>query len=236
MSSEQQKPNKASEVLYKYRDWTGEFSKRSIENLEVFFPSPRRFNDPFDCAIPPDPFGSTEDEIRAAATRSVERDMPHLPSIERRFEIDSRLKQFKKSSESPEIQKKWKKDTRKAMEDEFGVLSLTSDPTSILMWSYYANKHEGFCVGYDRRVLLETVKNVHETYALLPVKYQRHFPDFTLEGFPYKIDLVIDMLTIKAKDWEHEQEFRLILDGRNETAISLPKSAVVEVIVGARAD
>lgn len=230
--SEQQQPY--PETLYKYRDWTGEFSKKSIKDLEVFFPSPRRFNDPFDCAIPPDPFGLTEDGIRAAAARSVARDMPGVNSIDQRFEIDARVEQFKKSSRSPEFRDKWIRDTKRSMEDEFGVLSLTSDPASILMWSYYANKHEGFCVGYDRRVLLETVKNVHDAYALFRVKYQRDFPGLKLGEYSETIDLVNDMLTIKANDWGHEQEYRLILDGRNERAISLPKSAIVKVIVGAR--
>ena len=77
--SEQQKPH--PKILYKYRDWNDEFSKRSIENLEVFFPSPRRFNDPFDCAIPPDPFGLTEDGIKAAAARFVARYMPGFNSV-----------------------------------------------------------------------------------------------------------------------------------------------------------
>ena len=230
--SEQQQP--PPEILYKYRDWTGEFSKRSIENLEVFFPSPRRFNDPFDCAIPPDPFTETEDETRARAARSVAQDMPDASRIEQRFETESRVERFKNSSRSPEIRKNISMETTRAMADEFGVLSLTTDPTSILMWSYYADKHAGLCVGYDVRVLRETVNKVHETYALLKVKYQRDFPDLRPQDYSDTRDLVIDMLTIKAKDWEHEQEYRLILDGRNDKPISLPKSAIAEVIVGAR--
>lgn len=230
--SEQQQP--PPEILYKYRDWTDKYDKKSIENLEVFFPSPRRFNDPFDCAILPDPFTATEDEIGARAARSVAQDMPDANRIDQLFEIDARVKQYQNNSENPEYRENWKRDTKREMADDFGVLSLTTDPTSILMWSYYADKHAGLCVGYDVRVLRETVNKVHETYALLKVKYQRDFPDLRPQDYSDTRDLVIDMLIIKAKDWEHEQEYRLILDGRNETAISLPKSAIAEVIVGAK--
>ncbi len=231
--SEQQKPQQ--EVLYKYRDWTDEYSKRSVKDLEVFFPSPRQFNDPFDCAIPPDPFTATEDDIRARAARLVARDMPDANRIDQLYETDVLLKRFERNSKNPEFRENWERDTKQAMDDNFGVLSLTTDRTSILMWSYYANKHEGFCVGYDVRVLLDAVKPVaHEAYALSRVKYQRDFPDLRLEGYVNTIDLVMALLTTKAKDWEHEQEYRLTLEGRNEMPISLPKCAIVEVIVGAR--
>lgn len=220
-------------VLYKYRGWD-EHSKRSIEHLEVFFPSPRRFNDPFDCAIPPALFGSNEDENRARAARSVAQDMPGANRTDRLLETDARLKRFQKNSKNPKFRENWRREETRTMADTFGVLSLTTDPTSLLMWSYYADKHAGFCVGYDLRVLCETVNEVHKAYALSRVKYRKDIPDLRPEKYSNTIDLVVDMLRIKAKDWEHEQEYRLILDGKNEATIPLPKSAIAEVIVGAR--
>jgi hypothetical protein len=39
-------------VLYKYRNWTDENHKKMLKENELFFASPRSFNDPFDCKIP----------------------------------------------------------------------------------------------------------------------------------------------------------------------------------------
>lgn len=231
-NSEPQQPH--PEILYKYRDWNDEYNKRSIKDLEVFFPSPRRFNDPFDCAIPFDPFSSSDDSIRRVARIAVDRDSPGLSSIDRRLAIESRLDEFRRRSKSLEYQERWKEDTRKALQDHFGVLSLTTDPANILMWSYYADKHAGICVGYDVRILLDSVNKIYSAYQLLPIVYQCDFPELKLDGEEKRIDMLDGLLTTKAVEWKHESEYRLLLGDTNEVAIPLPRSAIVKVVVGAR--
>lgn len=39
-------------ILYKYRDSEKEEHLKVLENIELFFPSQKTFNDPFDCKIP----------------------------------------------------------------------------------------------------------------------------------------------------------------------------------------
>ena len=39
-------------ILYKYRDWGNPYNKKLLTDNEVYFASPREFNDPLDCAIP----------------------------------------------------------------------------------------------------------------------------------------------------------------------------------------
>ena len=41
-----------SQILYKYRCWDDENHRRILEEGEIFFVSPKEFNDPFDCRIP----------------------------------------------------------------------------------------------------------------------------------------------------------------------------------------
>lgn len=80
---------------------------------------------------------------------------------------------------------------------------------SLLMWAYY-NGHKGVCIGLNKEALLEYLQR--KFFGLMPpfareVKYKDILP---------KIDYFkdytswTDILTIKAKAWEHEQEVRLI--------------------------
>ena len=38
-------------ILYKYRDWKNEFHKGLLTHNEIYFSSPKDFNDPYDCRI-----------------------------------------------------------------------------------------------------------------------------------------------------------------------------------------
>ncbi len=38
--------------LYKYRMWENAFHKTVLTDNELFFSSPKRFNDPYDCGLP----------------------------------------------------------------------------------------------------------------------------------------------------------------------------------------
>ena len=41
------------------------------------------------------------------------------------------------------------KNLQNEMNNRFGVLSLTRNPTNLLMWSHYANEHKGVVIGID---------------------------------------------------------------------------------------
>jgi hypothetical protein len=38
---------------------------------------------------------------------------------------------------------------REVLRSGYSVLSLSANPSSILMWSHYSNAHQGFCIEYD---------------------------------------------------------------------------------------
>jgi hypothetical protein len=38
--------------LYKYRTWHNEHHQALLKQSEIFFPSPNKFNDPYDCGLP----------------------------------------------------------------------------------------------------------------------------------------------------------------------------------------
>lgn len=99
---------------------------------------------------------------------------------------------------------------------------------SLLMWSYYANKHNGVCVEYDLSRLdfeIEINKQIYQSISR--VHYSHHRAD-TLTGFPVE-DTYLNLLLTKADVWSHESEWRLICETQEEF---LPFSCASAVYIG----
>lgn len=92
------------------------------------------------------------------------------------------------------------------------ICSLSKVYDSLLMWSYY-NAHKGICIGIDMdkadKYLSRIYGPIMYGYTKLEVQYKDIIdkPDY----FQDKKDFIRYQLCTKAKDWEHEQEVRLII-------------------------
>ena len=79
----------------------------------------------------------------------------------------------------------------------------------LLMWAYY-NSHKGVCVGLNKEAVLKSCQ--YKFFGQM----SPFFEDVTYKDILKKPDYFrdrpswIDLLTTKAKAWEHEQEVRLI--------------------------
>ena len=103
-----------------------------------------------------------------------------------------------------------------------GILSLSTNPTAILMWSHYTNSHKGFVLGF------EILKDVQFFNVPLHVKYSQDYPAFKYLTEPDKI-VCYGMLT-KSKFWEYEGEIRVI---KNQQGLhTFAKDCLVEIILG----
>ncbi len=83
-----------------------------------------------------------------------------------------------------------------------------------LMWDYYADGHKGFCVEYNSQILDEykpydIVKNIQEN-VWMRVKYTESAPD-TIRIEDNVERLLAEVLRTKNKQYEHENEVRLVL-------------------------
>lgn len=123
---------------------------------------------------------------------------------------------------------------RKGLGKQVGIECFTQSPTDILMWSYYADKHTGFCVEYDFSKLFISCANSF----LFPVSYSEKRPlldiqnlydpvtqqvrnDRIVEAFPS----VMKSWITKSKEWEREKEWRLItfpIKNDSERLVKLP--------------
>lgn len=94
------------------------------------------------------------------------------------------------------------------------LCSLSKVNNSILMWSYYSN-HKGICIGLDMEKTRKYLSNIMCAIFLGAMELEVEYKDIIEKPdyFKQKIDfdLLRYQLSTKAKEWEHEQEVRLVL-------------------------
>lgn len=95
--------------------------------------------------------------------------------------------------------------------DKCSIACLCEQPDNILLWSYYANSHQGYCVEYSSIDILNSFQ-----CFVLPVLYHDKFPTFSDMFFgdmkekllPYH--MALKAITSKASFWALEQEWRVV--------------------------
>lgn len=104
--------------------------------------------------------------------------------------FDLRAPQLKTSDE----RRRWE-DWRKDMNAKFGMICFSSDWTKAVMWSHYADRHRGLCLGFD--IADETVGRV---------QYSDERPEVDLSREPQESDIG-SLLFVKGPDWRYEDEY-----------------------------
>ena len=124
-------------------------------------------------------------------------------------------------------------------DSKFGILCLTENPDSLLMWAHYANNHNGFVIQFDE---------THEFFA--PTAYESQSLQLTKVEYSAQRPILsyssINSLSVyyrKSPEWAYEFEWRIIkpLSGGKTTLahqayprflFELPPAAVRGVIIG----
>lgn len=209
--------------LYKYRSLAGtaaDFCEAIVVRSEVYFAKPDELNDPFDCR-PHNTLESSTAERRAFWTWVTKGREPHLSRKARRarvVEISAWM--------STRIQREGFDGVAQAAYDhnlrDTGVLSLSAEPRSNLMWSHYGDAHRGICVEFDFEAL--------KPLCPLPVTYSNDRPSYNM----MKDVTALGELAFlrKSSEWEYEQEWRAVglwWSG----PFRLPADAVSGIILGA---
>ncbi|MPQ77306.1 DUF2971 domain-containing protein [Hydrogenovibrio sp. JE_KL2] len=167
--------NKIPEMFYKYRAFNT-FTLESLYNDEIYYSNPRDFNDPFDCNPIIERDSSKEElknllalliksrvanESKALLRKlrlndeSAERHANKVADLESRDALDdikynATNPDYKISKEQAELALLTESISREIKKHySKGIFSLASDCEDPLMWSHYADKHKGICVGYS---------------------------------------------------------------------------------------
>lgn len=155
----------------------------------IYFASASNFNDPFEfsaCTI--GKIDHTKIQAARHGNRKCQKSLPRKQKIAARRDAREEIDLVK--HQRP--QEQWVND--------FGIFCITKNPTSLLMWSHYANCHRGICVGFDaQETIFKNAKKI--TYAeTLPRLDKNDHPEVLLEKIAFT----------KSKDWSYEEEYRIL--------------------------
>lgn len=112
----------------------------------------------------------------------------------------------------------------KRLRESLGICSFAQECDSILMWSHYAQSHQGICIEYDVNCFEDHLLN-----NLYPVMYEDILFDFRklvdeFSKYPIRTNLLISL--VKSKVWSYEKEWRIVspLIRNQNVSICKPKS------------
>lgn len=219
-------------IVYKYRNWIDNNHKDVLLKNQLYFSSPKDFNDPFDCTITPNlSLLDSEEKVRQYAHQLRDDNEKTFPKSQVEDLVQRLLINRKKEQEF--LNQLY----FEGRADYYGVLSLTEKWNNILMWSHYADCHRGFCVGY----WLQKFKNQNIFSGGL-VDYPKNddFPVFD----PLHEDITTDFFTqshSKGKDWCYEDEYRLLnvfypsKATKEDRTVVIPDNFFAEIVIGINA-
>jgi hypothetical protein len=217
--------------LYKFRSFRHEKHKRMLTDNELFFPSPDKLNDPFDCRIPIHYDDFTKTEFIRYWTAVFRRNFPGACD----YEIRNKAKEFYNEYQSPDGRKRMaehQEETIRMMRSEdIGVFSLTANLKSILSWSHYADWHTGFCVGFHTWNLKAFLEKCGPSLDLRPVNYTGEYP--FINGYRTSDEKTTNKIVwTKSKDWEYEEEYRVLWWKGANKPLKIPDGIIRRVVLG----
>lgn len=118
------------------------------------------------------------------------------------------------------IRKQWQKEVEENrainLRNDTWLCSLSKINDSILMWAHYCYGHKGVCIGLDIEKTIESMPPMCGQIYLKPFPLEVQYMDKLVASNTYRpFEPYYHQLATKAKDWEYEQEVRLIIPKPN---------------------
>jgi len=97
----------------------------------------------------------------------------------------------------------------------FGLISLTTEPVNVLMWSHYSSE-SGFSIEIDKKCLINNLRKHNpdiKNYCFRPIQYVDELEtiDTFQEGFSTPDVSFLYMTNVKRSEWKYEDEWRLAI-------------------------
>lgn len=213
--------NPAPKYLYRYFT----INKNNYNNIKtmfikngLFFPSPREFNDPFDCKMKL-LFNGTKHQWCNYLAMLIKKNNSSLNRDERKKKLKILMETRKKLDFSNSV--------LKSLADDIGILCLSEINDNILMWSHYSNGHKGFCLEFSYS------KNDPFFGKSKKVIYKENYP--LVNFFDSSPEEQLDaMIFTKARFWKYEKEWRIVDHEHGRGLYRFPIKALTGVIFGSQ--
>jgi hypothetical protein len=205
--------------LYKYFSFNKgneERIKRVFKNNELYFSSPKDFNDPFDCKIMYS-FDISEIELENYFKYLMAKNLPNISRSDKRKEIRIWGKKFR----NPSIREELTREIGSHI-NELGMCCFSALKDNILMWSHYCEGHQGICLEFEANSTTPFFGRAQK------VEYIREFK---------KVNIIreradIRALLTKSIDWKYEEEWRIIDHENGPEYQRFPDNLLKGVILG----
>lgn len=168
---------KESIIVYSFRRFN-EYSLSDLINNEITVCHPSVMNDPFDSIAN---LWSTEKNLN-----NICKEKQHISSYSKSYEY-FRIRSFVAN-----------KDT---YETDDNILQ------KILMWSFYANEHKGFCIKYrlSKHFIKQEKNQDYCNLRIVPVRYEKNFSIENIKSLTTS-----NSYALKNDAWIYEDEVRLL--------------------------
>ena len=212
--------NREGKIYYKYKGSNGTYVQELIDGYFTYV-SPTKFNDPFDCDL---------------SLISLIYYFPISSSTFNKYCSNNSIFKYCESyiglhnlqyNISSDIEFKFVVFNYK---DEFRVLCLTPIMDNIPMWGYYANSHDGVCVGHTLSDYISVTKNNYNGLIIYgDINYSPIRPKYivfhSMLNNIYLIIQIIKNCFTKYIGWKGEKEFRILtcINGFSKNLINSPQ-------------
>lgn len=213
------------EAYYKYMNQIT--LRLLLRNKTIKFTNPLKFNDPMDSTVPE--LALNAKRLKETMISVAEKDYPEL----RAYRSD--LKDHLSADE-----RNWKKEIKVISNEllnswsniisHFRILSLTTKPDNLLMWSHYADEHRGVVVKFKRKPSFgspqkvnykdghQSLNNAFNLMASIVVKMEAKggFEDDHSDRFSdVTLKIMQNYFFMKMSEWRYENEYRIVYPESN---------------------
>lgn len=173
-------------TLYRYRSFDTTYWEDEIFKGKIYLAQATKLNDPMDCLIYFD--GSLMP--------------PNCEFINRYKKIYNCTYEDIIYKLSDESNLRW---IFESFRSDVRTASFCENNQSLLMWSHYANVHNGFCIKYNTEKFKPIMLGI-----LYPIIYSSVKPDVFNELRDCTENTIVKALVNKAMEWEYEKEWRAV--------------------------
>ena len=219
---------KIPDTLHQYRPPEG-WAFENLCNRVLYLNSPRNFNDPYDFRYPPRLHSMTDAEFSFLHSEMVDKN--HLlEHVSNETKEHFRLRVNGKFEE-----------VHTEIYGSAGFSCFSESNRNLLMWSHYGGRGKGFCLALDIRAGKGLSLHPHPNHEdhIAKIQYREPFTmasdivSFMKERSGGARMPLLSFLMHKAKEWEYEQEWRLLMPREGE--IGYAEKALKAVYFGTEA-
>jgi hypothetical protein len=186
-------------LLYKYLSFT-ENTESAVATPRLWFSRPSKLNDPFELK-PWYEFNYQPHQLVEQYSRQLRKANPGM--TEHTAVAEATAMFLKGDHRNPTMWESLRNNISVQLDNEIGLLCLSTVNDSILMWSHYCRNHEGICLGFKWSVQTEFFGKAQQ------VKYRSKLPTVDVYNTPHEKQVEEIFLT-KFSDWRYEKEWRII--------------------------